>query len=82
MLACNRYVLQTLFSEPTRPKVVAVVVDKNHNEQKLMRKPQSALSPAATRNLGFDIAGSEIMVLNSPFKPAVMQSSGNDNKLL
>ncbi len=37
-----------LFSDPTRLKVVAVVVDRNQREQKLMRKPHSADMDAAS----------------------------------
>ena len=36
-----------LFSEPTKLYVVAVVVDRNHSDAKLMKKASSALAQAA-----------------------------------
>ena len=41
---------RALFSDPTRLKVVAVVVDRNQSEQKLMRNPHNADMDAASWN--------------------------------
>ena len=41
-----------LFSDPTKLYVVAVVVDRNHSEAKLMKKARRALAIAAIMNLG------------------------------
>ena len=74
--------LHTLFKEPTKLYVVTVVVDRNHNEQKLMRKPHMAESPAASWNLGSCRAGSARNVRHSPVPRATRHSSGYDSRLL
>jgi len=74
--------LGTLFREPTRLNVVAVVVDKNHKEQKLMMKPQNAERQAAAWKPRMYIAGSAATLLNSPFTAATRQSNGSDSALL
>lgn len=48
----------SLLSEPTRLKVVAVVVDRNHRLQKLISRPQRALRHAAAWNRELYSAGS------------------------
>ena len=74
--------LRALFSDPTRLKVVAVVVDRNQSEQKLMRKPHSADMDAASWKPWLNSAGSDAMRVNSPLTRATKHSSGSDSTLL
>ncbi len=73
---------RALLRDPTRLKVVAVVVDRNQSEQKLMRKPHSADMDAANWNPRLNSAGSDAMRVNSPLTKATTHSSGSDSKLL
>ena len=80
--ASNHQHQRTLFREPIRLNVVAVVVERNHREQKLIMKPQNADRQAAAWKPRSYIAGSLAILPNSPLTAATMHSSGSDSALL
>ena len=71
-----------LLREPTRPYVVAVVVDKNQSVAYDIKKPSTHDTAAIARKRGFESAGSVRSVTCSPKSTMSAKMSGRDRILL